>query len=148
MSFSYNPVITSPLDELRLRIGDTVEANALFSDQELTFMLSDSAGVVLDAAIVAANSLVSRFARLADTTVESVSVSYSKLAENYRWVVQSLKDLKTSRKGSLKPIVTGQSISEMNTAERNTDRMPNAFTVDMDTNPPVRGNVFPNDQIG
>ena len=55
--------ITTPLDELRLHIGDTDPDRLLFIDDEANYLLNQRAGNVLLAAADACDMLATRFAR-------------------------------------------------------------------------------------
>lgn len=80
MTWTYtgNPT-ASPLDAVRLLIGDTVEAEPLLSDEEVLYFLTQ-AGSVEGAAIRACEALASRFAREADIRVGELSVSLAQRA--------------------------------------------------------------------
>lgn len=62
MAFTYNAEITVDRDKVRLEIGDTQAARALFSDAELDYFLTDEGGI-LGASARACEVLAQRFAR-------------------------------------------------------------------------------------
>ncbi|MEN3051294.1 MAG: hypothetical protein ABC596_05730 [Candidatus Methanosuratincola petrocarbonis] len=71
---------TSPKDELRFELSDTDLEHALFSDEELTFLLNRSGSYVPEAALKACEILATRYAREADISVGELAVKFNKLS--------------------------------------------------------------------
>lgn len=83
MTFTYNVAsLTSDLAQVRLEIGDTVSASALFQDEELNVFLADE-GSVLGAAARACEALAARFARGYRFKTDDQEFDRSKLSAQY-----------------------------------------------------------------
>lgn len=134
MAWTYNPAIPTDRDEVRLLIGDTDTNDQLLQDEEITFLLS-RAGDVTQAAIEAARTLQSKFARRADTTVESVSVKYSQLSNQFGKIVKNL-EAKASKAAANNIIVTGISEDAISAAREDADRYRERFYMGKFDNPP------------
>lgn len=82
-AFTYDPtnVATDP-HRVRLEIGDTDEATALFSDSEIDAILADEVSV-LSAAARCCEILAQRFARDFDFSADGASFSRSQMSEAY-----------------------------------------------------------------
>lgn len=83
MTFTYDPSLGTTLSQLRFRIGDTDENAPFFSDEELTFILTDRGNNIDQAAIWALDSLITKYSRKVDVTVGDVQVRYSGIVENF-----------------------------------------------------------------
>lgn len=84
MSFEYSgDPATSNKDAMRFLIGDTVEANALYQDEELEWLLTQESNIYL-ASAVACETVASRFRALAQSkSVGGLSISYGDRASQY-----------------------------------------------------------------
>ena len=143
MTWTYGgaPGITSAAtrrDAVRLLVGDTDTTDQQITDEEITFALSQGSDDVYVAGAVICRALSGKYARLTDSSVESVSASYSQRAAQYaELAVRLTKDSK--RLGSVGlgvPEAGGLSIADMISVESDTDRVPNAFRTDQFVNPP------------
>lgn len=93
MTFTYSVSdLTTPLAKVRLEIGDTESASALFQDEEITAKLSERAGVVLLAAADLCDILARRFARRFDFTSDNQSFKRSQMSAQYAALAQQLRD--------------------------------------------------------
>lgn len=83
MAFTYSgTAIDTDLARVRLEIGDTVEAEALFTDEELQVFLDRESGVLL-AAAAACDTLVRRFARAYDFETDGQRFMRSQMHKGY-----------------------------------------------------------------
>ena len=143
MSWNYsgNPA-NSDLDAVRFLVQDIDTNDQLVQDEEINWALTQGGGVYTAAALVA-GVIAAKFARMADKeTVGKVSVSYTKRAEQYFKLEESLKKKASTQDLGL-PYAGGISKSDMESVRSNTDRVKPSFTVGMDDNP---RNIAPLDQ--
>lgn len=129
-------------DAVRLLVGDTDTTDQQTSDEEIAFALSQGSDDVYIAGAVICRALSGKFARLVDTSVESVSSSYSQRATQYaELAVRLTKDSKRLGSGGLGvPDAGGMSIADMISVESDPDRVPGAFRIDQFNNPPRYSN--------
>lgn len=136
MTWTYSPTdLSTDLAKVRLYIGDTDTSDQLATDEEINAVIAGTDGLYSAAALMC-RSVSAKFARQIDTSVESVSrkasqrsVQYAKMAENY--TTQSSQ----SGAGLGVPFVGGVSISEMDSVENDSDRVPPSFRRGMFSNP-------------
>lgn len=125
-------------DAVRLLVGDTDTTDQQMTDEEIAFALSQASDDIYNASALLCRALSGKYARLVDTSVESVSSSYSQRAKQYaELAVRLTKEGK--RMGSVGlgvPVAGGMSISEMEGVENDTDRVPSAFRIEQFSNPP------------
>lgn len=125
-------------DAVRLLVGDTDTTDQQMTDEEIAFALSQASEDIYNASALLCRALSGKYARLVDTSVESVSSSYSQRAKQYaELAVRLTKEGK--RMGSVGlgvPVAGGMSISEMEGVENDTDRVPSAFRIEQFSNPP------------
>jgi hypothetical protein len=123
---------------VRLLVGDTDTTDQQVSDEEIAFALSQTSDDIYNAGALMCRTIAGKYSRLVDTSIESVSSSYSQRAKQYsELAVRLVKEGK--RLGSVGlgvPVAGGMSISEMAGVEDDTDRVPSAFRVDQFSNPP------------
>jgi len=89
-SYSGDPA-TSPIDAIRLEIGDTVEEEQLLSDEEINYLYQESGKRVFAAAARACDILASKFAREADVSVGGMRVQWRDQAEAYAALAQKIR---------------------------------------------------------
>ena len=83
MTFSYSgTAITTDIERIRLELGDTIEAEALYTDEELQVFL-DREGDVIGAATAACGALVRRFARAYDFETDGQRFSRSQMHKQF-----------------------------------------------------------------
>ena len=138
MPYTHDPK-NSTTDAVRLYIGDTDNENPLLSDYEIEFALTQAGNVTIDAAIVCCKLLSAQHAGKVDTTIESVSVKHSQLSEKYTKLAGDLEAIKSKLSGSgvvaAECVLTGVSVSEMDTARADTDRVASVFDQGQFANP-------------
>jgi len=115
-TYSGNPSASS-LDAVRFYIQDTDTSDQLFSDAELNFLLTSYTNP-LAAAMQACRTLVAKYARAVDSSVDRVSESASQRMKQYSELATQLE----RRLGSLAlPVMGGRKYSEKDTLESDTD---------------------------
>lgn len=82
-TYSGNP-LHSAIDAVRFLIGDTNHCEQLLQDGEIAWVLSLYNNVPNNAAIRCCEAIMSKFSRMCDETVGSVSMSFSQRAKAYR----------------------------------------------------------------
>jgi hypothetical protein len=134
MAFTYD--VTTDRGKVRLLIGDTDSNNALLQDDEIDFFLTDYSGVYM-AASAAAMAIAGKFARLADTTVEEVSKSYSQQQAQYNKLSSRLeaKALKVAN-NIPNAAITGISRDNIRDNLQKEDRVREQFYTGKFDNPP------------
>lgn len=130
------PTIQNIMDKERIRIllGDTDSTDYLLTDAQIYFFLFENTNIYT-AAAEAAKAVQSSFARLADITVESVSLKYSQKADNYASLAEDL-DAKAQQEDLPTPVVHGISIDTINNNRADSDRVLEKFYMDRFSNPP------------
>jgi hypothetical protein len=110
-------------DSVRLLVGDTDTNDQQLQDAEIAFFLAQTNDAIYAAAAQAARTLAAKYARLVDTSVESVRVQYSKRREQYDAIAVQMERLdKKFGAGLGTPLAGGISISEMDSADDDSDR--------------------------
>lgn len=125
-------------DAVRFLVGDTDTSDQQVTDEEIAFALSQTADDVYSAGAVICRGISGKYARLVDTSFETVSSSYSQRATHYADLAARLSK-EAKRLGSVGlgvPTAGGMSISGMQGVDDDTDRVPPAFRVEQFTNPP------------
>lgn len=95
MTFTYSgDPNTSTANAVRFYLNDTVSTDALFSDEEIAYMVADWGPNTFEVCRAMAETLIARFTRLADSTSKtvgdiSVSQSYSAKAKQYQALADS-----------------------------------------------------------
>jgi hypothetical protein len=117
------------LDAVRFLIGDTDADDQQLQDAEINYLLS-AHGSVNGAAIAAAEAVMAKYARKVDKAVGDLRISYSQRVEHYAKLVATLK-----RKVAITavPFAGGISLSDKLAREQDDDRVPPAFTRDLDS---------------
>lgn len=133
-SYGSNPT-GSPLDEVRLLIGDTNDADWQLNDAEITYYITKF-GAGLPAAIQACLALAAKYTRLADEVTGEVEVKFSQRGRNYRLLAE---DLQSQQKAHAAPVPFGGgiSVSDVATREADIDRIPLKFSSGFQNNEAV-----------
>lgn len=93
MTFTYAiSNLTTPLAQVRLRIGDTDSNLPLLEDEEINVALATHANVVLPAAIACVRLILARIARDVDTSHAGISASRDQKTQHFRDLLQMLQD--------------------------------------------------------
>lgn len=131
LTYTYAGTFTLQRDRVRVEIGDTQLSptnTLLLADEEIAYAATIEGSDVMVAARCC-DFLEAKFAQKADMTEGKLSIKLSQRAEAYRKKAATLRSLATMS-GAL-PSIGGQSITDKNTADQDTDRVPPAFWRDM-----------------
>lgn len=137
MTFTYDEAdISTDLAKVRTILGDTDSADPLLSDEQINYYLSVQANVFA-ASSMAAQAIQAKYSRLADTSVESVSVKYSQKAAAYAKLSEDMnrRSLESASNIPL-PSVLGVSKDAIDTQRADSDRVQSKFYMDKFSNPP------------
>lgn len=129
MTFTYSgDPSTSVRNYVRFLINDTDSTDALFSDEELNYVISEWNSDAYNAARECAEILIARFSRLADSTSKSVgdisvSESYSSKITHYKELAESLlrRQMRKSPPKMWTNSETLKSTDDRNISDYNTD---------------------------
>jgi len=135
-TYSGNPS-SSDRDAVRALIGDTDTTDQLLSDEEIAFALTEASNAIYAAAALCIRMILPKFARLVDTSIESVSVRYGERVKSFTELLGQLEskaDAMTTVTGA--PILTGISVTEMDSVRQDSDRVPPNFDDGQFDNPP------------
>jgi hypothetical protein len=119
MTFTYSgDPSTSTRNYVRFLIHDTDSTDALFSDEELNYVISEWGNDPYKSARECAEILIARFSRLADSSSKSVgdisvSESYSSKIAHYKELANSLLS-REMRKSPPRPFANAQSLKSTN----------------------------------
>lgn len=129
MAWTYNPLILSDTDHVRLLIGDTKSTDPQLQDEEIDFLLTEH-GAVRSAAIAACRTLAAKYARLCDKWVGDLKILASQKQLHYTRLMEML----SASNLSAVPSAGGISIAQKTAYEGDTDRVQPAFRRGMDDN--------------
>lgn len=148
MTWTYTPDFTTQRDRIRREIGDVLQSDQILSDEEIAY-----AGTVEGSDITVAarccDWAAAFFGRKADITEGKLSLKLSQRAQAYRMQAAQLRSLDSM---SALPSIGGESITDKEAANADTDRVPPAFFRGMTDNPraiqqsPSSVDLAPNDQ--
>lgn len=83
MTFTYNLSTPNDITRVRFHLGDTIEATAIFSDEEITFAVSEA--LTWQAAVIACiRSVLARLAGEPDMQADWLRVDWRRSAENWK----------------------------------------------------------------
>lgn len=115
---------------MRFQVGDTDTNAQLISDEEISAVLTQQGSNVYKSAAAVADALSSKFARLANTAIESLSVDFGTMAENYRKLAARLRaDASAAAAMSVGAFVGGVSRGAMASVDSNSDKEPSRIRV-------------------
>jgi hypothetical protein len=138
MTFTYSgDPSTSTRNYVRFLLNDVTSTDALFSDEEIAYVITEWSGDAYEAARELAEILIARFARLADSTSKSVgdisvSESYSSKISHYKELANSLAQRKM-RKSPPRPWAKTDALKS--TDDRTTNDFNTDFVVGQMDNP-------------
>lgn len=133
MTFSYNPELTTPLDQIRFEIQDTDEDVADFSDEEIAATYTTSGSKLYRTSRSLLRKLWMKYSKSpTKVEVDGVRMDNPKRGEVFKDLYMSLEDLEkeeTRRLGSGSPIkATGIDRSKFNTNREDTSKVSPRFT--------------------
>ena len=138
MTFTYSGDPTTSLrNKVRFLLNDTLSTDALFSDEELDYLISEWGTDVYEICRAGAEVLASKFTRLADSSSKSVgdlsiSLNYGKKAAEYRELANSFL-ARRMRKSPPAPWASADNLN--NTVDRVVDNYNTEFWVGQFDNP-------------
>lgn len=135
MSFSYYTERWSVIDQTRFLIGDTDFNSPFFQDEEVNGNLAIY-GAPIDAAIAMATAQAAKYSRKPSMTVDGLTVNYRELAANFTALAQQLRKQRAEMPGLMGVVVSGVSISDMESVDEDSDRVKPQFSIGMDDDPP------------
>jgi hypothetical protein len=120
MTFTWDisSLSTSALQRVRLTIGDTIEADALLTDEEIEYRLSEYDDNVLVTSIKCVRDILAKLTRKTDRSNVGMSNTRSQLTVHYR---DLLKDLMEEAGGLCEVDVGGLSDDEEETINSDDD---------------------------
>lgn len=127
-------------DAVRLLIGDTDTNDQQTTDEEIAFTLSQASNNVYRAAAISCRTLAAKYAKLVDTSIESVRSAYSQRQQNFASLAGQLEAqaAKYSGTGLGGVVVGGVSISTMDGVRDDADRVDSKFRQGQFDNPNYR----------
>lgn len=138
MTFTYSgDPSTSTRNYVRFLLNDTDSTDALFSDEELNYVISEWNSDAYEAARECAEILIARFAREADSSSKSVgdisvSESYSQKIQHYKELALSIQ-MRKLRKSP--PTIKANSDALKSTDDRTTTDFNTDFRAGIHDNP-------------
>lgn len=91
MTFTYTPSAPTDLTRVRFHIQDTLEATAIFSDEEINFVLSEEDDVVGKAVISCINAIIAKLAGEPDMQADWLKIDWRRSAESWRALLAEKK---------------------------------------------------------
>ena len=91
MAWTYDTSLPTDRDRVRLMIGDTIETDQQFSNQEIDAMLLIW-GSVTTTAVAACRALAAKYARFADKWVGDLKILASQKSEAYLALAEQLEE--------------------------------------------------------
>jgi len=134
MTWTYSPskVETSPVDQVRLNIGDTVYTDPQFQDEELARFLA-TRNSIAGACADACRALAAKFSRSVNSSAATAKIAYSDLSKAYLRMATGF-DQKAILAGSGLLYAGGISVSDKNLQVCDTDRVQPQFNLGLDDN--------------
>ena len=84
MTFSYDPSSPDDVTRVRYHIGDTDEDTAIFSDEEIAFVLDEEDDHIGKTVVSLIQSVMARLAHEPDMTADWLRVDWRRSAENWK----------------------------------------------------------------
>lgn len=130
-TWSYDPSLAANKDIVRFMIGDTDSDDPQMYDEEIAFLLS-AYTTPIRAAVSAARALLAKYARQVDRVVGPLRIYSSQRVTAYRDLLAAL-EAQALGEATITPYAGGISIADKIANEDDTDRVPPAFTRNMQT---------------
>jgi hypothetical protein len=133
-NFTYYPtkLATSPKDQVRLLIGDTVSTDPQMQDEEINWFLTMRSSV-WGAAAECCMTLATKFGRSVDQAVGTAKISFSQMAKAYIGKA-AFFNAKAAAMGSGMPYAGALSVTDMLNQLSNPDRLAPSFTIGLTDN--------------
>ncbi len=128
---------SSPKDEVRFLVGDTDDGDKLLRDEEITYALAKTGGVIT-ASIRCCEMIMAKFSRLADESVGPLRIDYSQKSKGYRAMISQLRERLFV--DGVTPYAGGISKTDKKFNDQQLDRVKPAFTKNEMHNPQYAAN--------
>lgn len=126
MSWTYSgDPTTTTRDELRYLIQDTDTDHQQFSNEELAYLLTEHSDDPNVAAVHACETLIAKYARLADKSVGDLSISYSQIGKQYESLLKQVR--RRAAAASMTPWLGGRDITDKDSNEADSSLVQPAF---------------------
>lgn len=112
MSFSYSLGLETTTDQVRLLLGDTIEASAQFQNEEVAFFLTQAGGQLYQACGILCQILATRYSAQADKQVGDLRLSLSQKSTAYAARKKEFDSLAGSNVPAVVPYAGGQTYSD------------------------------------
>ncbi|MEN6621476.1 MAG: hypothetical protein ABFD50_08015 [Smithella sp.] len=126
-------------DQVRLLIGDTDSSDQQITDETISWLLSIRNNDTYAVAIQLSRNLMAKYARMVDSSIESVRESASQLMDHYKVLASQLVIMQAEQyayNAYGDAVVTGIDIDAMNAADADTNRVGSTFSMNQFNNPP------------
>lgn len=142
-SYDSTKLSTTPIYQVRVLLGDNVEADQQFTDEEIGYALMRRSNWY-GAAGLLARALAAKYARSCDMSAGDTKISFSQMSKGYRQQALDFELLAaTSGSSGAGGIYAGGiSVQDKQTQEQNTDRVQPQFNIAM------QDNTLPVGQVG
>jgi hypothetical protein len=134
-SYDLSTIATTPKDQVRFLIGDTISADPQLADEEINWTITQEADVYQSGASCC-DRLASFYARQVDTDVGPTKLSASQRTKVYTKLAIQLR-VKAFSRGGIAPVATGLSVADKQQIENNSDRITPDFFKGIDEFPGV-----------
>lgn len=139
MTWTYGQGGQTTKDQVRLVLGDTDSADQQIQDEEIKVFLPGGAlaeANVWMAAAAAADAIAARYARAVDKGVGPFRLQAAAKQSHYRTLAEDLR----KRRGRVyqMPSAGGVSVTDKQTLEDDTDRLPGYYKIGMQEHPAAR----------
>jgi hypothetical protein len=134
MTWSYTiaDLATSPKDQVRLLIGDTLSTDPQMQDEEIDYFITQRSSMY-GAAAECCRSLQAKFSRSVDQTAGSSKTLYSQMAKAYGVKAAEFED-KAAQAGAGLPYAGGISVTDKLNQQADGDRVQPQFQIGMEDN--------------
>lgn len=122
------------ISQVRFLIGDTDSSDYAVANENILFALAQNPNIYA-AAAMCARAMAAKYASEVDTKFESVSVNYSQKAKAYYDLAKRLERQAKTSGGLGIPLAGGISITERDSVNADSDRIPPSFYTDQFRNP-------------
>lgn len=133
MSWSYDSLLATSRDRLRLLIGDTIASDQQFSDEELDWLLTSNGNGLYQTAAASCRALAARYSRYADKWVGDLKILASQKSRSYLAMADSFDTQAGVQPWSV-PSAGGVRIAEKEEAAADTSLVQPEFVRGMMTN--------------
>ena len=119
MTFTYSlDDLTTPLAQVRRKIGDTNENDQLLQDEEIEQVIAERPGSILDQSVECVRNILAKISRDVDRSNLGMSATRSQQYEHY---VTLLEQLEAERASAASPFVGGVSRSRKRSLRADSD---------------------------